>query len=146
MNIRKIFLIVACLLSGVALFLPLYSLQLNGETVEGGTATLMPSVYGIIIIIADLVVIGSAIVGLKKGYVIASLVSIGVTISALVNASINKTSASAVMNIAGGFMASLGSNASYNYTVEDGPAYILLILAAVVMLLTMIWNAIGNDE
>ena len=146
MNIRKVFLILACLMSGVALFLPLYSLQLDGKTVDGGVATLMPSVYGIIIIVADLVVIGSAVVGLKKGYVIASLISIGVTISALVNASINKTSASAIMNITGSYMTNLGAKASYNYSIEDGPAFVLLVLAAAVMLLTMIWNAVGNNE
>ena len=34
MNVRKIFLMIACVFSGVSVFLPLYYVQLNGETVE----------------------------------------------------------------------------------------------------------------
>lgn len=145
MNIRKLFLIIGCLMSGVGLFLPLYSLQLNGQTVADGNVLLIKSFYGIVILLADLVIIGSAIFGLKKGYVIASIVSVGATAYSVINASIGQVGASMLMKSTGNLMSSLGGS-DYSYSIEEGPAYVLLILAAVVILLTMIWNALNNEN
>ena len=145
MNIRKLFLIIGCLMSGIGLFLPMYSLQVNGQTVTDGNVILIRSFYGIVILLADLVVIISAIVGLKKGYVIASLVSVGATAYSVFNASIGQFSADMIMKTTGGLMSSMGA-IDYSYSIEEGPAYVLLILAAVVILLTMIWNALNNEN
>lgn len=146
MNIRKIFLILGCLMSGIGLFLPMFSLQYNGETVPDGSVLLIKSFYGVIILLADIVIIGMALVGLKKGYVIASLVSVGATIYSVVYSSISQTGVWALVKATGNMMSSLDSKASFGYEVVDGPAYVLLILAAVVILLTMIWNAMCNEE
>lgn len=145
MNIRKLFLIIGCLMSGIGLFLPMYSLQVNGQTVTDGNVILIRSFYGIVILLADLVVIISALVGLKKGYVIASLVSVGATAYSVFNASIGQFSADMIMKTTGGLMSSMGA-IDYSYSIEEGPAYVLLILAAVVILLTMIWNALNNEN
>lgn len=145
MNIRKLFLIIGCLMSGIGLFLPLYSLQVNGQTITDGNVILIRSFYGIVILLADLVVIISALVGLKKGYVIASLVSVGATAYSVFNASIGQFSADMIMKTTGGLMSSMGA-IDYSYSIEEGPAYVLLILAAVVILLTMIWNALNNEN
>ena len=145
MNVRKLFLIIGCLMSGIGLFLPMYSLQVNGQTVTDGNVILIRSFYGIVILLADLVVIISALVGLKKGYVIASLVSVGATAYSVFNASIGQFSADMIMKTTGGLMSSMGA-IDYSYSIEEGPAYVLLILAAVVILLTMIWNALNNEN
>ena len=145
MNIRKIFLIIGCLMSGLGLFLPLYSLKLNGVTVDGGNVLLFKSLYGIIILLADLVVIGCTLFGIKKGYVIATLVSVGATVYSLVYSSIGQVGAWALMKSTSSLMSSL-SNQTYDYSMDEGPAFVLLILAAVVMLLTMIWNAMNNEN
>ncbi|WP_034442511.1 hypothetical protein [Butyrivibrio sp. AE2032] len=148
MNVRRIFLILACLCSAAAVFIPCYVIQLNYETVEGGNISLFSAypIYGIAILVLDLFVIGATIVGLKKGYVIASLINIGVTISTVVNIAINRESAAAVLRITGSFLNALGSKSTMEYKVEDGAGFFMLIFAAVVILVTMIWNALGNDD
>ena len=146
MNIRKVFLFIGCLLSVVGLFLPVYSLQLNGQTVAGGSALLIKSFYGIVILFADLVIVVTALAGVKKGYVIASLVSVGVTIYAVAYSALSQTGAWAIVKTTSNLLSSLDAKSKYNYEVVDGPAYVLLILAAVVILLTMLWNALNNEE
>ena len=134
-----------CLMSGVGLFLPMYTLTLNGQTIEGGSVTLISSFYGILIILADIVVIGSAIFGVKKGYVIASLISVGATLYSVVSTSIGQAGASLIVNTTSKYLAQ-ATNERYDYRISEGPGFVLLILAAVVILLTMIWNALNNES
>ena len=145
MNIRKAFLILGCLMSGVGLFLPMYTLTLNGQPVEGGSVTLIGSFYGILIILADIVVIGSAIFGVKKGYVIASLISVGATAYSVISTSIGQAGAWAIINTTSKYL-SQATNERYDYRFSEGPGFVLLVLAAVVILLTMIWNALNNEN
>lgn len=143
MSVKRIFMIIGALLSGVGLFLPIYSLQVNGKTMADGAVSMMPGVYGIVILLADLVVIGSAVVALKKGYVIATLISVGVSIYSMANAMMAKAGSSMLMGVTSNY---LGSLTGAKYTVVDGPAPVLIILGAVVMLLSMLWAAFTEDS
>lgn len=145
MIIRKVFLFIGCLLSVIGLLTPMYSLKLNGVTVEDGNVLLIKSFYGIIILLADILIVGFAIFKIKKGYVISSLVSVGATLYSVVYSSITEVGAWGLLKSTGNMMSSL-TNQRFDYSLEEGPAYVLLILAAVVILLTMIWNALNNDE
>ena len=146
MNVRKIFLIIACLFSGVSVFVPLYFLQLNGETVEDGAVSLMPSYYGIAILVTAVLIIGFAVVGLKKGYIITSLINVGLSLYATFNAMINKESAAAIVKVTGRFISVLDSSKTYNYTVVDGPGSFLLIFSAILVLVTMFWNLANRED
>ena len=145
MNVRKIFLIIACIFSGISVFLPFYSIQLNGETVEDGTVTLMPSYYGIIILATAVLIIGFTVVGLKKGYIITSLINVGVSLYACFYTMVNKESAGAIVKVTGQFMQALDSKSSFDYEIVDGPGFFMLIFSAVLVLITMFWN-LGNRE
>jgi len=145
MSLRRIILMIGAILSGVAVFVPMYMIQVNHQTVRDGVVNIMSSpIYAIIILCADLVIIGGAIVGLKKAYVISSLISIGVSGSALWNFMINQEASKAIVGMTGGLLNSLGG-ANYNYTIEDGPAMIIMIIAMVVILFSMLWCAFAEE-
>ena len=146
MSIRRIILMIGAILSGIAVFVPMYSLQVNHQTVQDGVVNIMSSpMYAIVILCADLVIIGGAIVGLKKAYVISSLISIGVSGSALWNFMINQEASKAIVGMTSGLMSSLGG-AELNYTVEDGPAMIIMMIAMVVILFSMLWCAFAEES
>ena len=147
MNVRKIFLMIACVFSGVSVFLPFYYVQLNGETVEDGAISLMPSYYGIVILVLNVLIIGFAFVGLKKGYIITSLIDVGVSIYAAIYTSINKESAKSVIQLTGKMMQTLSTKGeTYNYSIEDGPGFFMLLFSAVLVLIMMFWNFANNDD
>ena len=144
MNIRKIFLMLACILSGVAVFVPLYTLELNGESVTG--ASVMPSFYGIVIIVSAVLDIGFLLVGLKKGYLITSLINVGATVYATINAAINKESASYIINVTSKLAKNYGLATDMNYKISEGPGFFMLIFAAILVLVLMFWNVAKNDD
>ncbi len=145
MSLRRIILMIGAILSGVAVFVPMYMIQVNHQTVRDGVVNIMSSpIYAIIILCADLVIIGGAIVGLKKAYVISSLISIGVSGSALWNFMINQEASKAIVGMTGSLLNSLGG-ANYNYTIEDGPAMIIMMIAMVVILFSMLWCAFAEE-
>lgn len=146
MNVRKIFLMIACVFSGVSVFLPFYYVQLNGETVEDGAISMMPSYYGIAILVLDILIIGFTFVGLKKGYIITSLINVGVSIYAVIYSSINKESAKSVIQLTGKMMQTLSLKGEYNYSIEDGPGFFMLLFSAVLVLIMMFWNFANNDD
>lgn len=146
MSIRRIILMIGAILSGIAVFVPMYMIQVNHQTVRDGVVNIMSSpIYAIVILCADLVIIGGAIVGLKKAYVIASLVSIGVSASALWNFMINQEASKAIVGMTSGLMNTLGGG-NYNYTIEDGPAMIIMMIAMVVILFSMLWCAFAEES
>ena len=146
MSIRRIILMIGAILSGIAVFVPMYMIQVNHQTVRDGVVNIMSSpIYAIVILCADLVIIGGAIVGLKKAYVIASLVSIGVSASALWNFMINQEASKAIVGMTSGLMNTLGGG-NYNYTIEDGPATIIMMIAMVVILFSMLWCAFAEES
>ncbi len=145
MSLRRIILMIGAILSGVAVFVPMYMIQVDHQTVRDGVVNIMSSpIYAIIILCADLVIIGGAIVGLKKAYVISSLISIGVSGSALWNFMINQEASKAIVGMTGSLLNSLGG-ANLNYTIEDGPAMIIMMIAMVVILFSMLWCAFAEE-
>ena len=128
-------------MSGIGVFLPIYTMQMNGRTMSDGVVSLMPGLYGIVILLADIVVIGSTVVNLRKGFVISSLISIGVTIYAVANAMIGREGAAAIMRVTGQLLYSKAK-----VEIVDGPALVILIIAAVLMLITMLWNAFNYED
>ena len=146
MSIRRIILMIGAILSGIAVFVPMYMVQVNHQTVKDGVVNIMSSpIYAILILVADLVIIGGAIVGLKKAYVISSLVSIGVSASALWNFMVSQEASKAIVCMTGSLMSSLGGG-NYNYTIEDGPAMIIMMIAMVVILFSMLWCAFAEES
>ena len=144
MNVRKIFLMLACILSGVSVFVPLYTLELNGESVQG--ASVMPSFYGIAIIVTAVLDIGFLLVGLKKGYLICSLINVGCCVYASINAAINKESAAYLVNMTSKFAQTFGVATEMNYKIGEGPGFFMLILSAILVLVLMFWNVAKNDD
>ena len=146
MSIRRIILMIGAILSGIAVFVPMYMVQVNHQTVKDGVVNIMSSpIYAILILVADLVIIGGAIVGLKKAYVISSLVSIGVSASALWNFMVSQEASKAIVGMTGSLMSSLGGG-NYNYTIEDGPAMIIMMIAMVVILFSILWCAFAEES
>ena len=146
MSIRRIILMIGAILSGIAVFVPMYMVQVNHQTVKDGVVNIMSSpIYAILILVADLVISGGAIVGLKKAYVISSLVSIGVSASALWNFMVSQEASKAIVGMTGSLMSSLGGG-NYNYTIEDGPAMIIMMIAMVVILFSMLWCAFAEES
>ena len=146
MSIRRIILMIGAILSGIAVFVPMYMVQVNHQTVKDGVVNIMSSpIYAILILVADLVIIGGAIVGLKKAYVISSLVSIGVSASALWNFMVSQEASKAIVGMTGSLMSSLGGG-NYNFTIEDGPAMIIMMIAMVVILFSMLWCAFAEES
>ena len=144
MSLRRVLLMIGCVLSIIGVCVPMYIVKAGTKT-EGVISLISGNsvIYGIVIIVADLVVLGSAIVALKKGYVIATFISAGLTFYSCWNMMISKESSSAILNITTKYMSSLGSVPTYK--IEDGPAMVLLLLGAVVMLITMIWCGFAED-
>ena len=145
MSLRRVLLMIGCVLSIIGVCVPMYIVK-SGTTTEGVISLISGNsvIYGIVIIVADLVVIGSAIVGLKKGYVIATFISAGITFYSCWNMMISKESAAAILGLTSKYMSALGSSA-LKYTIDDGPAMVLLLLGAAVMLVTMIWCGFAED-
>ncbi|MBQ6017267.1 MAG: hypothetical protein IJL19_05230 [Clostridiales bacterium] len=151
MNVRKVFLILACLCSGLSAFLPYYTVTatgtINGQVInDSATATLFPQFYGIVIVVSAVMVILFTMVGLKKGYVIGSLVNVGASLWGLFTMTLQQDSDKAVLNITGKFVDAFSYQSDYNIDVIDGPGFFMLIFSAVLVLVLMIWNAIGNDD
>lgn len=147
MSLRRVLLMVGCVLSAIGLFVPMYLIQVGGKTVRDGVISMMSNntiIYGIVILLADLVVFGSALVGLKKGYVIATFISAGLSFYSCWNMMISKESAAAILGLTSKYMSSLGGSA-LKYSIDDGPAMVLLLLGAAVMLITMIWCGFAED-
>jgi len=145
MNVRKIFLMFACIFSGVSVFLPFYYVKLNGELVKDGAISLMPSYYGIAVLVTAILIIGFAFVGLKKGYIITCLVNVGVSIYGVIYTSINKESAAAIMKSTGELIGSVAGR-TYNYTVDSGPGFFMLLFSAILVLIMMFWNLANNED
>ena len=142
MSLRRVLLMVGCVLSAIGLFVPMYLIQVGGKTVRDGVISMMSNntiIDGIVILLADLVVFGSALVGLKKGYVIATFISAGLSFYSCWNMMISKEASVAILNISAGLIS--GSD----YKIADGPAMVLMILGSVVMLITMIWCGFAED-
>lgn len=138
---------VGCVLSVIGLFVPMYLIQADGKTVSGGVISMMNGnsiIYGIAILLADLVVFGSALVALKKGYVIATFISAGLTFYSCWNMMISKEASAGILGLTSKYMSSVGG-ATLNYKIADGPAMVLLLLGAAVMLVTMIWCGFAED-
>ena len=151
MNVRKVFLILACLSSGLSAFLPYYTVTVNGvfngkPVNESATATLFPQFYGIVIVVSAVLIILFTLSGIKKGYVITSLVNIGASLWGLFTMTLQQDSDTAVLRITGNFVNALSNNSDYKLTVTDGPGFFMLIFSAVLVLVLMIWNAIGNED
>ena len=147
MSFRRILLMVGCVLSVIGLFVPMYLIQAGGKTVSGGVISMMNGnsiIYGIAILLADLVVFGSALVGLKKGYVIATFISAGLTFYSCWNMMISKEASAGILGLTSKYMSSLGGS-SLSYKIADGPAMVLLLLGAAVMLITMIWCGFAEE-
>ena len=118
-----------------------------GQTVSGGVISLMNGnsvIYGIAILVADLVVFGSALVGLKKGYVIATFISAGLTFYSCWNMMISKEASAGILGLTTKYMTGLGGEIPV-YKIADGPAMVLLLLGAAVMLVTMIWCGFAEE-
>ena len=138
---------VGCVLSAVGLFVPMYLIQADGQTVKDGVISMMNGnsvIYGIAILLADLVVLGSALVGLKKGYVIATFISAGLTFYSCWNMMISKEASAGILGLTSKYMSGL-SGAAVNYKIADGPAMVLLLLGAAVMLIMMIWCGFAEE-
>lgn len=125
----------------------MYLIQAGGKTVSGGVISMMNGnsiIYGIAILLADLVVFGSALVGLKKGYVIATFISAGLTFYSCWNMMISKEASAGILGLTSKYMSGLGG-AALEYKIADGPAMVLLLLGAAVMLITMIWCGFAEE-
>lgn len=145
MSLRRVLLMIGCILSIIGVCVPMYIVKAGTKT-EGIISLISGNsvIYGIVIIVADLVVIGSAIVALKKGYVIATFISAGLTFYSCWNMMISKESAAAILGLTSKYMSSLGGQ-QLSYSIDDGPAMVLLLLGAAVMLITMIWCGFAED-
>ena len=146
MSLRRVLLMVGCVISVIGIFVPMYLIQANGQTVQGGVISMMNGnaiFYGIGILLADLVVFGSAIVGLKKGYVIATFISAGLTFYSCWNMMIGKESSAAILKLTSSYLSGIGNMPDYK--IADGPAMVLLLLGAAVMLITMIWCGFAEE-
>ena len=151
MNVRKVFLMLACLCSGISTFLPYYTMtvegKINGKSInESATATLFPKYYGIVIVVSAVLVILFLLSGIKKGYVIGSLVNVVASIYGAVIMTIQESSDTAVLNITGQFVSAMGSKSNYTMDVQEGPGFFMLIFSAILVFILMIWNGIGNEE
>lgn len=150
MNVRKIALIVACLLSGVAAFLPFYFIQVDGRTIEDGALSIMPSFYGIGIVATAILTIGFGMFGMRKGYIITSLINAGCSFYSCYRAYLGTETAKYSLRMAEQMSTALYSGQAQaenmNFEIVTGPGFVLLILAAVLVLLMMFWNVMNPNE
>ena len=151
MNVRKVFLILASLCSGISAFLPYYTVTatgiINGRSIDDkAVATLFPQFYGIVLVLSAVMIILFTLAGIKKGYVISSLVNVGASLWGLFTMTLQQDSDTAVLKITGQFVDALSSKSDYSIDIQDGPGFFMLIFSAVLVLVLMIWNAIGNDD
>lgn len=148
MSVRKIGLIVACILSGVSAFLPYYLVQLGGQTIEDGALTIMPSFYGIGIVVTAILTIGFAMFSMRKGYIITSLINIGCSFYSCYKAYIGKETAMYSLRMADKIQSAFagGDPQITNVDIVTGPGFILVIVAAVLVLLMMFWNVVDPNE
>ena len=143
MNVRKIFLFLACILSGLGVFLPFYVVDIKGEVAERITGNIFSNIYGIVLLVALIVTVIGALADSKKTYVISSLVALVATGYSVI---------AGTMAESGSMMVSSIANKYYNAadvesvcTVTEGPAFFLLIFGGILLLVTMLWNALGNE-
>lgn len=148
MNVRKIALYIACILSGVSAFLPFYFVQVDGKTVEDGALSIMPSFYGIGIVVTAVLTIGFALFGMSKGYIITSLINAGCSFYSCYQAYVGKETAMYSLRMADKFQSAFTGvqTESLNFEIVTGPGFVLLILAAVLVLLMMFWNVMNPNE
>jgi hypothetical protein len=141
MSLRRVLLMVGCVLSIIGLFVPMYLIQVGDKTVRDGVVSMMGGnsiIYGIVILLANLVVFGSALVGLKKGYVIATFISAGLSFYSCWSMMVSKEASVSILKLSGLISGS-------DYTIADGPAMVLMLLGSAVMLVTMIWCGFAED-
>ncbi len=148
MNVKKLFLIVAAVISGITLFMPLYFLKGEGIVLNipkeyNLPVPLMPTVYGFAILICAILIVIFTITGIKPGYIIASLVDSLLSIITVIIMSDKAHKDPALL------FEQVG-NAMSDYIIDEvrtGPAFYIIILAAVLVLGAMMANAvaIGRD-
>ena len=150
MNVRKIALFIACILSGVSAFLPFYFVQVDGITVEDGALSIMPSFYGIGIVATAILTIGFGMFGMRKGYIITALINAGCSFYSCYRAYLGTETAKYSLRMAEQMSTALYSGQaqteSMNIEIVTGPGFILLIIAAILVLLMMLWNVLDPNE
>lgn len=148
MNVRRVILIVPCIMSIIGLFLVCFSIEENGVPIDGLTIKLISYVYGIVVAIADALVILFCLMNVKKGFVISSLVSIGVTIYGLYRVALVETTEFVAVSAFNNLAEKVGNEfaSTVNYEVVHGPAYFLMIFACILIFVTMVWNALSKDD
>ena len=58
---------------------------------------------------------------------------------------VSQEASKAIVGMTGSLMSSLGGG-NYNYTIEDGPAMIIMMIAMVVILFSMLWCAFAEES
>jgi hypothetical protein len=147
MNKRKILLIVFAALSVITTFLPLYIVKGVGVALDipkefSLPIPLVPTVYGVLMIISAAAIIGFVFLKIKLGYVIASVVNAVISFIGLIDMSNRANTDPALLFDQVG-------NAMSSYNVSDvvtGPAFFLVIIVSVVILGTMIFNVLEKEE
>ncbi len=149
MTVRKIGMAAGCILSGISVFLPFYFAHVNGRIVENaaGKIQIMPTFYGIAILATAILTLVFTIAGKKPVYIITSLLNAGVSVYACYSAYQLKLHNTYYLRMIGAVQ--VVNNAwdpNTGAVVVTGPGMILLITAAVLILLMMIWNAAGKGK
>ena len=143
-TIKGFAFIAANILCAVALFLPYYVVSAEGKS--GSKVSLMPTVFGILMILVDIVSCGFVFAGLQKkcGFIAAG--NVVLTIAAIIRMSASKQVLAVNSMMDGGvFMSMLTDSKPLDYQITYGVGFYLLIVGALAAIVTGIMFALEND-
>ena len=149
MDVRKIALVIASVLLVLALLVPIYTVKCDGVVVDDAVIKATGSFWGVVAIVTAAITGGAAFIGARKGYIVFSIISFGTSMYTLVNAAFSKefllSSVNRANNMVAAYGAIDGDNGLGSYTVSSSFGGVLIALAAIILLIVMIWNA-SNQE
>ncbi|SCW48426.1 hypothetical protein SAMN02910456_01335 [Ruminococcaceae bacterium YRB3002] len=143
-TIKGFAFIASNILCAVALFLPYFHVSYEGKS--GANVSMMPTVFGIILLLTDIVSVGFVFAGLQTKCGFAAAANVCLTIAAVIRMGLSKKAmaANALMD-SGGFMSLLTDSTYHEYDISYGIGFYLLIAGAVAAIVTGIMFAIEND-
>ena len=143
---RKLF-ILAAILSGISVFLPLYYIQGMGVVLDipkdyVQPVPLIPTISGILALIAAILIVVFAVMKNKIGYVISTIADFLISMIGLIDMSQRAASDPELL------FDQIG-NAMNRYSIEEvrtGPGFFIMIVTSIFVLGMMIFNLMEKEE
>ncbi len=143
-TIKGIAYIAANIIAIIALFLPYYVFSAEGK--ESASVSLMPTAFGIILLLINIVSCGMVFAGLQKKCGFSAAVSMIGTIVVIIRMSMSKTAlAMSALTSSGVFFSILSGSDLPEIKTTNGIGFYILLIGEIAVVITGILFALEDD-